>query len=163
MQRRHFLHLTFAASASLVLAGCGFRLRGLDKPLLSLATIRLTAVDTPLVPVVRETLENAGTRITDEAPLRLNLGEEAFRADQRTFGSAGSREIEMTLTVPFSVQRQHDNAYLLDQQQLDVSTHFSVSLDNLLAHDDLHEEARQRLRRDAASQLIDRLRALDEQ
>lgn len=163
MQRRRFLHLTLAASASLALAGCGFRLRGLDQPLLSLDSIRLTAVDSPLVPVVRETLENADTRIADDAPLRLNLGIETFHESQRTFGSAASREIEMTLTVPFSVQRQHDNAYLLDQQQLETSTNFSVSLDNLLAYDDLHEEARQQLRRDAATQLLDRLRALDEQ
>lgn len=163
MQRRRFLHLTLATGAGLALAGCGFRLRGLDTPLLSLESITLVAADSELAPAVQAALENAGTRLSDDAPLRLNLGRETFRESRRTFGSAASREIEMTLTAPFSVQRQRDNAYLLDQQQLEVSTNFSISDDNLLAQDDLREEARQELREEAARRLLDRLRALDSQ
>ena len=163
MQRRRFLHLTLATSAGLALAGCGFRLRGLDTPVLSLDSIALVAADSELAPTVQAALESAGTTLRDDATLRLNLGSETFRESRRTFGSAASREIEMTLTTPFSVQRQRDNAYLLDQQQLEVSTNFSISDDNLLAQDDIRAEARQQLREEAAQRLIDRLRALDNQ
>lgn len=162
MQRRTFLNLAVAGSASLVLAGCGFRLRGLDTPLLAMDTIALVASDSDLTPVVRETLENAGTRVRQDAPLRLNLGSESFRESQRTFGTTGSREIEISLTAPFSVQRTSDNAYLLDQQRIEVSTNIQVSSDNLLAQDDMLAEARQRLRQEAADQLLDRLRPLGE-
>ncbi|MBD3896252.1 hypothetical protein IEI94_10360 [Halomonas sp. ML-15] len=163
MQRRRFLHLTLAAGAGLALSGCGFRLRGLDASTVSLDSIALVAADTDLTPAVQAALESADTAIRDDAPLRLNLGGESFRESRRTFGSAASREIEMTLTAPFSVQRQRDNAYLLDQQQLEVSTNFSISDDNLLAQDDIREEARQELRQEAARRLLDRLRALDNQ
>ncbi|SDM67363.1 LPS-assembly lipoprotein [Franzmannia pantelleriensis] len=163
MQRRRFLHLSLAAGAGLALAGCGFHLRGLDTPVMSLDSIALVAADSDLTPAVQAALERAGTAIRDDAPLRLNLGDESFRESRRTFGSAASREIEMTLRAPFSVQRQRDNAYLLNQQQLEVSTNFSISDDNLLAQEDLREEARQELREEAARRLLDRLRALDSQ
>ena len=163
MQRRRFLHLTLAAGAGMALAGCGFRLRGLETPVLSLDSIALVAADSDLTPAVQAALARANTVIRDDAPLRLNLGSESFSESRRTFGSAASREIEMTLRAPFSVQRQRDNAYLLDQQQLEVSTNFSISDDNLLAQDDIRQEARQELREEAARRLLDRLRALDNQ
>lgn len=160
MKRRLFLTMLAVGSASLGLAGCGFRLRGLNESLAIPEGLAFEGTDDALSPVVRETLEQAGTRLDGQAPLRLNLGRERIEEYSLSFGGAGSKELELRLTAPFSVQRREDDAYLLDQQQLDVTTTVIVNDDNLLAQDDLRDEARQRLRRDAANQLLDRLRPL---
>ncbi|GGX93226.1 hypothetical protein GCM10007160_20950 [Litchfieldella qijiaojingensis] len=162
MKRRDFLHLSLAGIAAMGLSGCGFRLRGLGSSGPTLEALALNAADSDLAPVVRESLESAGTRLDVNAALRLNLGQERFREISLTHGDAGSQDTELQLTAPFSVQRAADGAYLLNQQQLDVSTTFSVSDDDLLAQDDIRSEARERLRRDAARQLIERLRPLAE-
>ena len=75
---------------------------------------------------------------------------------------AGSRDIEFTLTVPYSVQRQSNEAYLIDQQTLTVSERISVNDNELLAQDDARRAARESLRETAARQLIERLRPLAE-
>lgn len=160
MQRRTLLALGLSGTAALALAGCGFRLRGFDAPDAGLAELALAGPDGPLARRVAERLEAAGTRVHDPAPLVLNLGAEAIRERQRSVRDSGSRELESTLTAPFSVQRRSDGAYLLDQQQLEVSTQFTISDDNLLAQERLREEAHERLRRDAARQLLERLRPL---
>lgn len=162
MKRRDFLQVSFVGMTSLGLAGCGFRLRGVDTPLLGLERVRLEAAGSDLAVAVREALENADTRLDDDAPLRLNLGRERFEEFSLTHGDAGSQDIEVQLTAPFSVQRVVDSAYLLDQQQLETSTTVTVSNDDLLARDDLLAEAREQLRRDAARQLLERLRPLAE-
>lgn len=165
MQRRTFLRRSLATlmvGSVASLSGCGFRLRGLDTPMLTLDALALDAADSDLTPVVRQALENAGTRIDDQAPLRLNLGHEQFHEAALTHGDAGSQDIELRLTAPFSVQRRANDAYLLDQQQLDVVTTITVSDDDLLAQDDIRAEAQEQLRRDAARQLLERLRPLAE-
>lgn len=162
MKRRDFLHVSLAGMAVLGLTGCGFRLRGLNTPVLGLERVALVAADSDLAPVVRDALENADTRLDSDAPLRLNLGQERFQDFSLTHGDAGSQDVELQLTAPFSVQRVSDNAYLLDQQRLEVSTTITVSDDDLLAQDDILVEAREQLRRDAARQLLERLRPLAE-
>lgn len=162
MKRRHFLYLSLAGVMALGVSGCGFHLRGLNTPVLTLDSLALNAADGELIPVVREALENAGTRIDERAPLQLNLGQERFQEASLTHGDAGSQDVELRLTAPFSVQRTTDGAYLLNQQQLDVVTTISVSDDELLAQEDIRAEAQEQLRRDAARQLIERLRPLAE-
>lgn len=160
MQRRTFLHLGLAAGASMALAGCGFRLRGLDTPEVVLPELTLAGTDSDLARLAVERLESAGTRVHDGAPLALNLGDEAFRERRLSVLESGPREVEMELRVPFSVQRRSDGAYLLDQQRIEVSTRFTVNDDNLLAQDDIRTEARDQLRREAVNRLLDRLRAM---
>ncbi|GHC29819.1 LPS assembly lipoprotein LptE [Aidingimonas halophila] len=160
MRRRTFLTYSLAMLGTTGLVGCGFRLRGLDGDIAGLDRLAFDAADSDLSDVVRDELEGAGTLIDDKAPLRLNLGPETLNQSVLTFGSAGSREIELTLTAPFSVQQTANDAYLMNQEQLEVTTTYSVTDDNLLAQDDLRAEATERLRRDAARQLLDRLRSL---
>lgn len=160
MQRRTLLQLGLAAGASLALAGCGFRLRGLDQPVVAIDALALDGVDGELARRVARRLEGAGTRIDDQAERVLNLGGESFRERRLSVLDSGPRELEMTLAVPFSVQRRADGAYLLDQQRLEVSERLTVNDDELLAQDDLREATRERLRDEAVRQLMDRLRAL---
>lgn len=160
MQRRTLLHLGLAVGASLALAGCGFRLRGLDTPEAVLPELALAGSESDLSRLTAERLESAGTRIHPGAPLVLNLGNEAFRERRLSVLESGPREVELELSVPFSVQRRSDGAYLLDQQRLEVSTRFTVNDDDLLSQDDIREEAREQLRREAVNRLLDRLRAV---
>ncbi|APE31971.1 hypothetical protein BOX17_14020 [Halomonas aestuarii] len=161
MQRRHLLRIGLAAGASLALAGCGFRLRGYDQPLLAIDALTLEGPDTELARLVTRRLEGGGTRVQEGAAGVLNLGGENFR-ERRVGGlDSGPRELELSLEVPFSVQRRADGAYLLDQQRLEVSERLTVNDDELLAQDDLLEAARERLRDEAARQLLDRLQALE--
>ncbi|MDZ7853145.1 MAG: hypothetical protein U5L98_10995 [Halomonas sp.] len=163
MQRRTLLLLGLAAGASLALAGCGFRLRGLDQPMLASDALALEGADSELARQAARRLVRAGTRIDDQAALVLNLGRETFRERRLSVLDSGPRELEISLEVPFSVQRRDDGAYLLDQQRLEVSERITVNDDQLLAQDDLREATHDRLRDNAVRQLMERLRALDTQ
>lgn len=164
MKRRTFLTqsllLTAAGAAAMTLTGCGFRLRGIERATLGIDTLTLTATAAALTDQVRRELENAGVTLTDEAPLRLTLGDEQVREAPLRGGDTINDEIELGLSVPFSVQRTRDNAYLLDQQRLEVVTTYLVNNDNPLVRDEQRENTLADLRRDAARQLLERLRAL---
>ncbi|RTR05369.1 LPS assembly lipoprotein LptE [Halomonas nitroreducens] len=162
MQRRTLLRLSLAVGASVALAGCGFHLRGYGQPALSLEALAVAGRDSDFSRLATDRLEAAGTRIRDDAPLVLNLGAEEFEERSLSVLDSGSQEHEMTLRVPFSVQRRADRAYRLDQQTLEVSGRFEVSEDNLLAGDEQREAVSERLRREAVRQLLDRLRPLAE-
>jgi LPS-assembly lipoprotein len=160
MQRRAFLRLILAGTAGLALSGCGFRLRGLDAPGPVIDELALAGPDTPLARRVKERLEASGTRVHDAAPLVLNLGAEAVREQRLSVLDTGPRELEMTLAVPFSVQRRADGAYHLAQQHLEVSERFIISDAQLLVQEEIREETLAQLHREAARRLLDRLRSL---
>ncbi len=161
MQRRSFLGIMLVGGAGLGLAGCGYRLRGLDTPGPAISELAIAGRDSDLAGMVRARLESSDTLVHAQAPLVLNLGAEAFRERPLGIQGAGPRELEMELRVPYSVQRRSDGAYRLPQRQLEVVTRFTVSDDNLLAQEELREETRQELRRDAARRLLDELRSLE--
>ncbi|MDF3919919.1 LPS assembly lipoprotein LptE [Salinicola salarius] len=160
MMRRTVLAGLMAVSLT-ALAGCGFQLRGLNQPTLAIPELNLNANVSPFSEEVRRALENAGTRISETADIRVNLGDERISENRLTRSDSGSRETEVTLTAPFSVQRESDDAYLLNQQQLEASTTVLLSTDDIYSGEEVRTEAIRQLRRDAATQLIDRLDALE--
>ncbi|MAM56944.1 MAG: hypothetical protein CMN25_06370 [Salinicola sp.] len=160
MMRRTALAGLMAVSLT-VLAGCGFQLRGLHQPALGISELSLSANVSPLSEEVRRSLESAGTRVVEDADLRVNLGDERIGENRLTRSDSGSRETSITLTAPFSVQRVSDSAYLLNQQQLEVSTTVLLSTDDIYSGEEARTNAIEQLRRDAATQLIDRLDALE--
>lgn len=160
MQRRTFLHAGFIAGAALTLVGCGFRLRGFDTPGLAITELTLAGSNSEFYRLTEERLMRAGTQVHDRATLILNLGPENFREHRLSVLESGPQEHEMRLTVPYSVQRRSDNAYLLAEQRLEVSTRLTLSDTNLLAQDELREEARRELREEALRRLLERLRTL---
>lgn len=160
MMRRTALAGLMAVSLT-VLAGCGFQLRGLHQPALGISELSLSANVSPLSEEVRRSLESAGTRVVEDADLRVNLGDERIDENRLTRSDSGSRETSITLTAPFSVQRVSDSAYLLNQQQLEVSTTVLLSTDDIYSGTEARTDAIEQLRRDAATQLIDRLDALE--
>lgn len=160
MKRRTFIKSLGVMAAGASLAGCGFHLRGQSEPL-GFDRLTLVAPIGELADSVRRELTNADVALVDEAPLRVNLGPENIQEYTLTAGGSGSQEIELRLSAPFSVQRTRDGAYLINQQQIEVVTTYLTNDDNLLVLSDLREQALDDLRREAARQLISRLRSLD--
>lgn len=163
MQRRTLLRLTLATGASLALAGCGFRLRGMDTASLPFASLAVDGADDGFSRLAVERLRAANVSVDEAAPQVLNLGPESFGEQRLSVLTSGHQAYDMTLEVPFSVQRRDDGAYLLDQQRLEVQERLTLSSDNLLSVDDRRTEVQRRLRRKAVDQLLERLRALDGQ
>ena len=159
MQRRTFLTLSLAGGAGLTLAGCGFRLRGLEGSSAPLDELALAGPDSDLARLAERRLTAAGTRVHDGAGLTLNLGEPEYRQRQTSVLDSGPRDEELTLVAPFSVQRR-DGAYLLDQQRLEASRIYSVDQGDLLGREERRDEAREALLEEAVRQLMQRLRGL---
>lgn len=166
MKRRTFLARSFSVAllgaGIAALPGCGFHLRNTGAAHdVGIDSLALVATPSPLGDSVSRALRDAGIELSDAAPLRLNLGTERIREIDLSGTDSGTQEIELQLEVPFSVQRTGDNAYLLDQQQIQVATTFRANDSELLTRDDDRERALESLRRDAAQRLLDRLRNLD--
>ncbi|WP_163559169.1 LPS assembly lipoprotein LptE [Halomonas sp. NO4] len=161
MQRRTLLTRGLIGATALALAGCGFRLRGLDDRGPVIDELALAGPENELSNQLAERLRGAGTRIHDGAPRVLNLGNATLNERRLSVLDAGAREVELVLSVPFSVQRRADGAFVVPQQTLEVSERLTLSDANLLAQDELRAEAEATLRREAVRRLLERLRGLD--
>ncbi len=74
MNRRTFLTASIAASAAVLLGGCGFRLRGTES-LPSLPTLSLEGdTNSAVAQQVASRLQQLGTQVTSDAPWRVTLG-----------------------------------------------------------------------------------------
>lgn len=162
MQRRHFLGLTLASGAALLLAGCGFHLRGVGGEVLSLDSLALDGADSPFAEQLAKRLESLGTRVDETASLRLNLGGEDVNIRQVGVLDTGSQDQQLVLRIPYSIQRASDGAYLADRQAVEVLEEFSITDDNLLSQDELRTDALENARREAVRQMVDRLRAIED-
>ncbi|RKR02671.1 LPS-assembly lipoprotein [Kushneria sinocarnis] len=167
MNRRSLLAALLAGTVMAGMVGCGFQLRGLgNSGELGMQRIALSSSESGprdhLTREVRQALNDAGVTISDQAPRRLNLGNPDQQETELTYGDAGNQERQVTLTLPYSIQRTSDNAYLVSQQEVSVDGTYYTSEDQLLARDEQRRQLEQQLRREAAQRLIDRLRALDD-
>ncbi|MGC3872461.1 LPS assembly lipoprotein LptE [Halomonas sp. GXIMD04776] len=165
MKRRTFLvrslSLLAMSTTGVALSGCGFQLRGLDQQALGFDTLDLNAPPTAFTDELKRRLNSDGVTLTDDAPLRLNVGSTEVKDVALGGGDLNYEEVELNLAVPFSVQRSSDDAYVLDQQVIEVVTTYQASDGNLLVRDDLRSQAVEALQRDAIRQLLERLSALD--
>ncbi|OJA04752.1 hypothetical protein [Halomonas sp. QHL1] len=157
MNRRSFLITSIAASAAVLLSGCGFRLRGTES-LPTLPTLSLEGdTNSAVAQQVASRLQQLGTQVTADAPWRVTLGTPALI--ERRLGSDGraSREHELTLSTTLSVQERVSNAYHLNNETLSTDTRIRVSDDDLLNRETLMMEAEQTLARQLSQRIIERL------
>ncbi|MCM5703029.1 LPS assembly lipoprotein LptE [Larsenimonas salina] len=165
MKRRALLSTTLALAATLTLSACGFQLRGYQDTTLPFSTLTVNSSDGGgtrdlAYQAVTRALKNADVTLDATAPLRLNLGKSSFDEHELTFGDAGSQERQVVFTLPYSVQRTRDGAYLEDQQSVETSGTYTTSEDRLLSRDSQRSDLEDDLRREAAQQLIERLQTL---
>lgn len=157
MKRRTFLTASIAASAAVLLTGCGFRLRGSDS-LPTLPTLALEGdTNSAVAQQVASRLQQLGTQVTADAPWRVTLGTPVLT--ERRLGGDGraSREHELTLSIRLSVQERASNAYHINNETLSTDTRIRVSDDDLLNRETLMMEAEQTLARELSQQIIERL------
>ncbi len=157
MNRRSFLLTSIAASAAVLLSGCGFRLRGTES-LPTLPTLSLEGdTNSAVAQQVASSLQQLGTQVTADAPWRVTLGTPALI--ERRLGSDGraSREHELTLSTTLSVQERASNAYHINNETLSTDTRIRVSDDDLLNRETLMMEAEQALARQLSQRIIERL------
>ncbi len=157
MNRRTFLTASIAASAAVLLSGCGFRLRGTES-LPTLPTLALEGdTNSAVAQQVASRLQQLGTRVTADAPWRVTLGTPVLT--ERRLGGDGraSREHELTLSTSLSVQERASNAYHINNETLSTDTRIRVSDDDLLNRETLMMEAEQTLARQLSQQIIERL------
>lgn len=161
MNRRAFLISSIAASAAVVLSGCGFQLRG-SESLPTLPTLALEGdTNSAVAQQVATRLQQLGTQVTSDAPWRVTLGTPDLV--ERRLGSDGraSREHELTLRTTLSVQERASNAYHINNTTLSSNTRIRVSDDDLLNRETLFREAEQTLARQLSQQIIDRLASVE--
>lgn len=161
LTRRHFLTASIAASAAVLLSGCGFRLRGTESmPQLPSMTIEGND-NSALAQQLRNRLQQVGTDVSAGAPWRLTLGPPSLQ--ERRIGGEGraSREHELTMSTTLSVQERATNAYALNNATLSSSTRIRVSDDDLLNRESLFNEAERTLTQQLSQRIIERLANLE--
>ncbi|MFC7367167.1 MULTISPECIES: hypothetical protein [Vreelandella] len=159
--RRRFLATSIAASAAVLLSGCGFRLRGTDS-MPRLPALSLEGDDnSTLAQQLRTRLQQQGTEISRGAPWQVTLGTPLLR--QRRIGSEGraSQDHELTLSTTLSVQQRETSAYALNNATVATNTRIRVSDDDLLNREALFQEAEETLARQLAQRIIERLANLE--
>lgn len=159
--RRRLVAIGASLASAALLAGCGFKLRGVGSlpalPPLSLEGDTTSA----LARALEAQLSRQGTQVADDAPWRVTLGTPTV--ENRAIGSEGraSREHELTMSVTVSVQQRANDAYALNNEAIATSTRIRVNNDDLLNRQSLLEEATQALARRLAERIIERLGRLE--
>lgn len=156
-------HVQFAAVAlaALVLAGCGFHLRGTGGATLppSLATVRVAmggGINEPLAVAVRDAISQAGAKVVDSAaiPTLTILSEQTDSqvASVRTTTGKAS-EYVLRYTVAFRLDGQPS----LPEQTIRLQRDYSFNPDQVLAKEQEERELLRNMRLEAAQQIVRRL------
>lgn len=152
---------------TLSLQGCGFQLRGMSgNTQMKVQQIDLVmADDTPqsgLARNLRARLSSAGVAQSSAAEYRLNVAAPRYVETTIGYNSSSNREREITLTVPYTLQRTSDGAYVSMQESIQSRGTYQTNDHQLLQRDDQQARVRDNITDDAAAQLVERLRALGE-
>lgn len=150
----------------LVLSGCGFHLRGLDRAVLpaELAELRVVVQDSaaahdPLLVAMRETLSTrAGARITEraEAPL-LVLSGERIASQVLSVGTTGKvSEYLLRYEVSFRLL-DAEGKERLAPQTIRLQRSYTFDPLNVLAKEREEQDIVRAMRSDAAGQIVRRL------
>ncbi|WP_172118389.1 LPS-assembly lipoprotein LptE [Halomonas hibernica] len=157
MNRRTFLTTSIAASAAVLLSGCGFHLRG-HSAMPSLPALTLEGdINSTTAQQLRARLTQLGTEIRPDAPWRVTLGTPSLLERRIGSDSRASREHELVLSTTLSVQQRQTNAYALNSSNVSVSRTIRVNDDDLLNRETLFNEAERSLARELAQRIVERL------
>ena len=156
-----------ALGGTLALSGCGFQLRGLSSTTrLQIQQIDLAITnDTPqnaLARDLRERLLSAGVRESSQAHYRLNVAETRLNESSVGYSGSSDQEREVTLTVPYTLQRVSDGAYVTGQERIITRGSYQTSDHQLLQRDDQRARVEVTITDEAAAQLVERLRTLND-
>lgn len=158
---------TLALGSTLVLSGCGFQLRGLSQDTrLRIQQIDLAITnDTPqnvLARDLRQRLISAGVQESRQAHYRLNVAATHLSENNVGYSGSSDQERQVTLTVPYTLQRVNDGAYLTGQESIVTRDTYQTTDHQLLQRDDQRARVEGVITNEAAAQLVERLRTLND-
>jgi LPS-assembly lipoprotein len=161
---RFFLFLLVVCLLSLVLDGCGFRLRGSLGSAAALPAIYLEGMPGSAIMVeLNETLHSIGTEVVGDRALAvyvLKIINEQQNRRILSVSSAGKvQEYELYYNVMFGVSDPQGNI-LLDDQKISLTRGFSFAETDVLAKGSEQESLIEGMRQEAVQGIIRRLQAL---
>ncbi len=141
------------------LTACGFHLRGSVQLPPELAEIALQDASpaTDILPELRRALKNENIRLSETAPLVLQLKSEQYGKRVLSVDSSGrAQEYGLSYTVRFSMQGENDAVWLMEQT---VTESRDLRFDANAVLGSASEETllKTEMRRDAVLQLLRRL------
>ena len=144
--------------ALLLLTACGFHLRGSAPLPMSELALRDVVPSTDIFPELGRALQDNGIRLSDAAPLVLQLQGETFGKRVLSVTTAGrAREYHLRYVLRFSLQQEDGTVWLKDEA---VEAERDLLFDESAVLATAGEEARLRaeMRRDAVEQVLRILR-----
>ena len=150
---------------TLLLAGCGFSMRGSADLPPELGTLHLEALDvnSDITRQMRRTLLTNGIEVVDTPTPgihRLGLGRE--QSSERVLSvnaNVRAGEYELTMSVPF--QLRDDEGFVLGPETLSMDRVYLADPDNAVAKAEEAELIRAEMRRDLVVQILRRLQNLE--
>lgn len=164
--KRLLRHLVLASAASLLLAGCGFHLRGLQEATkLNASSIYLEPTSDYVLDVELRRLfsERSGIPVAAQAadaPLRLRIANENRDKLLRSIGADGHAkqyELRYSLTYKASDAR----GVVVGERQISLSRSMSYSDNEVLAKEQEEKQIYTEMRSDALYQMLRQLSVLD--
>lgn len=156
--------LSCIVGLSLLLAGCGFQLRGTGVDNVDLDQLHITSVrpDSTIYRETRQNLEADGVRITPSAPYHLQLlNENTDRVAVSYTGRATAAEIELRSELTFIITDAQGRP-LVGPETLRTQRVYVNDRDNLVGTGEEEELLQREMQRDLARQLLFRLSSLTE-
>jgi LPS-assembly lipoprotein len=140
----------------LLLTACGFHLRGSVQlpPWLDEVALQDATPSTDILPELRQALEREGVRISDTAPLTLQLNSETFSKRVISVDTAGrAKQYGLRYAVSFSLRHADGSVWLNNEQ---VVLHRDLYFDETAVLATAGEEARLQaeMRREAVTQVL---------
>ncbi len=147
-----------------LLAGCGFQLRGTGVDSVNLRELRISAPDpnSQTYLQLREALEEDNVLLTDAADYTLQLLSEGHeRAALSYTGRASAAEVEISHVLRFQITNNQARP-LVGPETLSVRRVYINDRDNIVGTAEEEELLRREMRRDMVRQLLFRLSSLTE-
>ncbi len=156
------IYLLLATCYLLLLAGCGFHLRGSDTARVQLPPTYLAGAAGPLQREVRRYLAVSAVSVVEErqdAQLVIDLIGEDIQRRVLSVGSTGKvQEYEVHYAATYGVQRV-DGEVVIARETLDQQRDYTFSEAEVLAKDVEQERLVQDMRRDVVRQMMRRLQS----
>lgn len=164
LNRPHQLLGCAVLGLSLLLAGCGFQLRGMGTDMVNLEELRIDSYDSysELHQGLEQALEDNGVRITSGAPYRLRLlGEDRERVAVSYTSRSAPAEYELTNQLRFQITDTL-NRPLVGPETVTARRVFVTDRDNITGSNEEEALLQVEMRRDLIRQMLFRLSSLSE-
>ncbi|MDP1930143.1 MAG: LPS assembly lipoprotein LptE [Gammaproteobacteria bacterium] len=147
---------------SLVLAGCGFALRGSEQTAMPITTVELRAMqqNSPFMQQLRDALANADVSTSPaggSATYILSVGEEQTSTRTASVNSR-ARAAQYDLQLAVSVQLDGAGITVFGPETLSVQRSYYEDIANIAGSNEEMELLRTEMRRELVEQLLRRLR-----